>query len=63
MTVTGIAADNAEYFEGLAYEGAFEREDILWLGAADGDGTACTILGAGIYGEMAYIEWIYTEPS
>lgn len=63
MKITDIAADNAEYFEYLVPEGALENENIFWLGAIAGDGTACAALGIGIYEEMAYIEWIYTDPS
>lgn len=60
--ITGIAADNIEYFEDLAPEGALTDGSLFWLGAIAGDGTACAVLGAGLYGDMAYIDWIYTDP-
>ncbi len=63
MNVTSIAKDNADYFEDLVPEGAFKNENLFWLGAVAGDGTACAVLGSGIYGDMAYIDWIYTDPS
>lgn len=62
MKVTGIASDNIEFFEELAPEGAMKDKELFWLGAIAGDGTACAVLGAGIYGDMAYIDWIYTDP-
>ena len=63
MKVTEITSDNAEYFEDLIPEGYLENENLLWLGAIAGDGTACAVLGSGVYEDMAYIEWIYTDPS
>ncbi len=63
MRVTDIAPDNAEYFEDLVPEWGFENENLFWLGAIAGDGTACAVLGVGICDEAAYIDWIYTEPS
>ncbi len=60
--ITNIAPDNAEFFENLVPEGALDDENLLWLGAVAADGTACAVLGAGIYDELAYIEWIYTAP-
>ncbi|MCR5410701.1 MAG: hypothetical protein K6E90_06955 [Lachnospiraceae bacterium] len=62
MRVTGISEDNIEFFEDLAPDGALKDRDIFWLGAIAGDGTACAVLGAGVYGGMAYIDWIYTDP-
>jgi hypothetical protein len=41
MKVTEITSDNAEYFEDLIPEGYLENENLLWLGAIAGDGTAC----------------------
>ncbi len=63
MRVTDIAPDNAEYFESLAPEGALADDNLIWLGAVAGDGTACAVLGVGVYEESAYIDWIYTDPS
>lgn len=63
MKVTYITPGNAEYFEGLAPEGTLRDENLFCLGAIAKDGTACGVLVTGIYGETAYIEWIYTDPS
>ena len=62
MRVTGIAPDNAEYFEELVPGGALDDEDLFWLGAIAEDGAACAVMGAGVYEDMAYIDWIYTDP-
>lgn len=40
--------------------GGVENENLFWLGAIAGDGTACAVLGVGVYEEVAYIDWIYT---
>ncbi len=63
MKVTDIAPDNAAFFENIVPDGALEDENLFWLGAIAGDGTACAVLGCGICEEMAYIGWIYTDPS
>lgn len=63
MQVTDIAPDNAVYFADLVPWGALVDENIFWLGAIAGDGTACATLGAGVYGDSAFIDWIYTDPS
>lgn len=62
MKVTVIGPENSGYFEDLVPEGSLGDENLFWLGAIAGDGTACAVLGAGLYEDMAYIEWIYTDP-
>lgn len=63
MKVTRITTDNAEYFEDLIPKELLENEDLFWLGAIAGDGTPCAVTAVGVYEEMAYIEWIYTDPA
>lgn len=62
MKMTRITTDNAEFFEDLIPEDLFEDENLFWLGAIAGDGTPCAVIAVGVYEEMAYIEWIYTDP-
>ncbi len=63
MKVTYITSDNAEYFEGLAPVELLYEKNLVCLGAIANDGTACAVLAVGIYGETAYIEWLYTDPA
>ncbi len=62
MKVTRITPENSAFFEELAPEGLFEDDDLFLMGAISGDGTACAVLATGVYGNMAYIKWIYTHP-
>lgn len=63
MRVTNISDDNIDYFRELAPEEDFENENLIWLGVVDSDGTACGVIGAGVFEELAYIDWIYVDPA
>lgn len=63
MEITRITGNNAEYYEDLMPAGVLANEELLKIGAISDEGEACGVIAVGITGPMAYIEWLYTEPS
>ena len=63
VKVTRITELNREYFTSLCPGEILNDDELVLLGAVSDEGYACSALAAGIDDGMAYLEWLYTEPS
>ncbi len=63
MQITRITEKNAEYFEHVLPSDISADEELINIGAISEDGEACACISLGVYADMAYIKWLYTDPS
>ena len=63
VKVTRITELNRNYFTSLVPGDLLNDDNLILLGAVSDEGQACSALAAGIDDGMAYLEWLYTEPS